>query len=206
MRGWKPAAYRRFGQSSYSPTKKPIQMDDWRKLLALAIRAAHRSVNNATPQTRLKRHRVKLQKLTDGLAVASEVASCANPDSAVQRKLARATNAVQSVYDDVQYGPNDLELATGDVHPAASVLAVLRAAMDAAFWHVARIEGKEYAIAQCSSQFAQDIGHALQAGVTSGDDERLVDSVDWSDGVFVEMLIGSDGLLGPRAAPSADLG
>ena len=181
-------------------------MDDWRKLLALAIRAAHRSVNNATPQTRLKRHRVKLHKLTDGLAVASEVASCANPDSAVQRKLARATNAVQSVYDDVQYGPNDLELATGDVHPAASVLAVLRAAMDATFWQVARVEGNEYAIAQCSSQFAQDIGHALQAGVTSGDDERLVDSVDWSDGVFVEMLIGSDGLLGPRAAPGADLG
>ena len=176
-------------------------MDDWRKLLALAIRAAHRSVNNATPQTRLKRHRVKLQKLTDGLAVASEIASCANPDSGVLRKLARATNAVQSVYDDVQYGPNDLELPTGDLHPTASVLAVLKAAMDATFWHVARVEGNEYAIAHCSDQFARNIRNALHAGVASGDDERLVDSVDWSDDAVVDMLIGSDGLLGPRAAP-----
>jgi len=133
-------------------------MDDWRKFLSLAIRAAHRSVNNAT-------------------------------------------NAVQSVYDDVQYGPNDLELPTGDAHPAASVLAVLKAAMDATFWRIARAEGNEYAIAQCSDQFGRDIRHAIQAGAASGDDERLVASVDWSDDTVVDILIGSDGLLGPRAAP-----
>ena len=176
-------------------------MEDWRKLLSLTIRAAHRSVNNATPQTRLKRQRAKLQKLTDGLRVASEIVSYANPDASVHRKLANATNAVQSVYDDVQYGPNDLELPTGDIHPAASVLAVLKAAMDAMFWDVARAEGNEYAVAQCNSQFAQHIRDAIHAGAASGDDERLIDSVDWSDDAVVDMLIGSDGLFGPRTAP-----
>lgn len=115
-----------------------------------------------------------------------------------------AADKAHAVYDDVQYGPNDLELPVGEIHPTASVVAVMKSTKNLLFWREAMRTKDKYPIGHCDKEFATDIQSALHNGIAKDEDAVIVLSVDWTNDTEITFAIDQDGLLAPHFATRSD--
>lgn len=141
-----------------------------RALVAIAVRAARRTLLEFPPRATLKRHQRMIEKMHKGLDVAEEFVAGADCSLAFLRKAARACHWAGEVEVDVRFGPNQLELETTRANPAESVLAAVASALRAAETGLAAQMGYLRDSESSSIEIVSSAYEALRWGVYDAND------------------------------------
>ena len=169
-------------------------MDDWPLRLFLAIRASQRSLKQSAPQHKLKRQRNTLERINNALLAAAELSARHNMDPSLRKRILDGANAANALFDDVYYGPNDLDMPIGDTAPASSVRATMMAAFSLIFWLESCSETRANGHDNFSDAFANHVDTALHTGFPLDSDVSLAQTYDWSGVVEYTVKTDEDGL------------
>ncbi|MGB7346323.1 MAG: hypothetical protein WBD20_19045 [Pirellulaceae bacterium] len=175
---------------------KPTQeMDDWPLRLFLAIRASQRSLGESDPLCKLKRQRNTLRRVGDALWCVTELSAGCPMAPSLRKRVLDGVNAANALFDDVHYGPNDLDLPIGDTNPASSVRATMMAAFCVIFWLESSSNMDASSRDESANAFHDHIDTAMRTGHPLDSDVSLARTYDWSGAIEHTVMTDEDGLL-----------
>ncbi|WP_044257140.1 hypothetical protein [Rhodopirellula sp. SWK7] len=169
-------------------------MDDWHLRLFLAIRASQRSLRESEPLCKLKRQRNTLQRIGVALRCATELSASRRMTPSLRKRILDGANAANALFDDVNYGPNDLDLPIGDTDPASSVRATMMAAFSVIFWLESCSNMDANARDESADAFHDHVDTAMRTGLPLDTDVSLACTYNWSGAFEYNVMTDEDDL------------